>query len=58
MKIGDVVFLKGKEKKTKGVIVDVGEPMISFPQPQSLVRFQDGSKMWILDEEFEKVRKL
>ena len=58
MKKGDVVFIKGKEKKTKGVVVDVGEPMISFPQPQSLVRLQDGSRVWILDEELEKIRIL
>ena len=58
MKIGDVVFLKGKEKKTKGVVVDVGEPMISYCRPQSLVQLQDLSKVWILDEELEKIRKL
>jgi len=58
MKVGDVVFVKGKEEKTKGVVVDVGEPMISYCQPQSLVQLQDLSKVWILDEELEKVRKL
>lgn len=58
MKTGDVVFVKSIENRPKGVVVDVGEPMISYSQPQSLVRFQDGSKVWILDEELEKVRKL